>query len=75
MFEGGFEILRLGIFRHYDEFSWNAYFAPPFGPNVRHLLDDFNFMIIVFEVILQVFATNSLTIHSTQKLVVGTMNM
>ena len=34
LFEGGFEILRLDIFRHYNEFSWNGYCVPSIRPNV-----------------------------------------
>ena len=35
-FKGCFEILRLDVFGHYNDFSWNAYCAPSVGPDVGH---------------------------------------
>ena len=36
LFEGSFGILRLYIFRQYNQFLWNAYCAPSIGPDVNH---------------------------------------
>ena len=36
LFEGGFGTLRLDIFRHNNQFLWNAYCAPSIGPNMNH---------------------------------------
>ena len=36
IFQGCFGILRLDIFRHYNQFLGNAYCAPSIGPDVNH---------------------------------------
>ena len=43
MFESGSDILRLGDFWNYNQFSWNAYRAPSIGPDVSHPHFQFDF--------------------------------
>ena len=43
LFEGGFGTLRLDIFRHNNQFLWNAYCAPSIGPKYESFSVSFGF--------------------------------
>ena len=48
MFESGSEILRLEDFQNYNQFSWNAYWAPSIGPDASHPHFRFDFLHFFF---------------------------